>query len=78
MKESEAMKEIRMIRDRHYEETKGMTRAEYIKSIKERAARSRLKAMNTKTWESNAFYNRNPSYFATGTDEQPRLNSNTL
>ena len=48
MKESEAMKEIRKIRERHYEETKGMTRAEYIRNIKERAARSKLKVMSTK------------------------------
>ncbi|HZK84986.1 MAG TPA: hypothetical protein VFC58_09985 [Desulfosporosinus sp.] len=48
MKESEAMKEIRKIRDRHYEETKGMTRGDYIRNIKERAARSKLRVMNAK------------------------------
>lgn len=48
MKESEAMKEIRKIRERHYEETKGMTRSEYIRNIKKRAARSQLKVMSTK------------------------------
>lgn len=48
MKESKAMKEIHEIRERHYEETKGMTRDEYIRSIKERAARSKLKVMSTK------------------------------
>lgn len=45
MKESEAMKEIRKIRERHYEETKGMTREDYIRNIKERAARSKLKVI---------------------------------
>ncbi|WP_206811103.1 hypothetical protein [Paradesulfitobacterium ferrireducens] len=48
MKESDAMKEIRKIRDRHYEETKGMSREEYIRSIKKRAAQSKLKVMSTK------------------------------
>lgn len=50
MKESDAMKEIRKIRERHYEETKGMTREDYIKSIKKRAASSKLKIMSTKKW----------------------------
>lgn len=47
MKESKAMKEIHEIREKHYEETKGMTRAEYIRNIKERASRSKLKVMST-------------------------------
>ena len=49
MLESKAMKEIHEIRERNYEETKNMTREEYIKSIKERASRSKLKVMSAKT-----------------------------
>jgi len=48
VKESKAMKEIHEIRERHYEETKNMTRDEYIRSIKERASRSKLKIMSNK------------------------------
>ncbi|MEW6624534.1 MAG: hypothetical protein AB1420_15670 [Bacillota bacterium] len=48
MKESKAMKEIHDIRERHYEETKRMTKDEYIRSIKARAANSKLKVMNSK------------------------------
>lgn len=48
MIESNAMKEIHEIRERHYEETKNMTREEYIRSIKERAARSKLKVLSSK------------------------------
>ena len=45
MKESKAMKEIHEIREKHYEETKGMTKEEYIRSIRERASHSKLKVM---------------------------------
>jgi hypothetical protein len=48
MTESKAMKEIHEIRERNYEETKNMSREEYIKSIKERASHSKLKVMNEK------------------------------
>ena len=34
MKESNAMKEIHDIRERHYEETKNMTSQEYIAKVK--------------------------------------------
>lgn len=45
MKESKAMKEIYEIREKNYERTKGMSKEEYIKSIRERASRSKLRAM---------------------------------
>lgn len=48
MTESKAMKEIHEIRERHFEETKNMTREEYIRNIKERASRSKLKVLSSK------------------------------
>ena len=48
MTESKAMKEIHEIRERHHEETKNLSREEYIRSIKERASRSKLKVMSSK------------------------------
>jgi len=48
MTESKAMKEIHEIRERHHEETKNLSREEYIRSIKERASHSKLKVMSSK------------------------------